>query len=144
MSQESLQTVFVGVVAIVLIFQTIVLVLVARFVVRVHKPLEALIADTFETIRIMRRGAERLDLTLAQIDQTLRNRVGQADSVARELLDKSQVQALAAEKVICDLLDTFECLSHETGGAVRGLIRQARALNAGMRAAAGCLFSRGR
>jgi hypothetical protein len=144
MSQESLQTIFVGVVALVLIFQTIVLVLVARFVVRVRKPLEDLIANTSETIHIMRRGAERLDLALAQIDQTLRNRLEQADGVARELLGKSQVQALAAEKLICDLLDTFEYLSQETGRAVRVLIRQARALNAGTRAAAGCLFSRGR
>jgi hypothetical protein len=144
MSQESLQTIFVGVVAIVLVSQTIVMVLLARFLIRVRKPLEELIANTYATIQIMRRRAERLDVTLAQIDQTVRSRTEQIDSMAGELLNKSHLQVLEAERIIFDLLDALAYVSQEAGQSARNLVRKARALNAGARAAAECLFSRGK
>jgi len=88
----------------------------------------------------MRRRAEHLDLTLEQIDQTVRNRMEQADSVTKELLDQSHLQALALERLLSDLLETFEYVTRETGRSARNLIRRAHALNAGARAAAECLF----
>jgi hypothetical protein len=144
MSQESIQTIFIGVIAVLLGFQTIVLVLIARFAARVRKPFEEFVDNASATTRIMRHRAECLDLALAQMDQKLRDRVEQADAVAQEVLERSHLQALAAEKLVCDLLDTIEFVVRETERTVKMVMREARALNAGARAAVGYFFSRDR
>ena len=144
MSPESWQTIIVALVAILLLVQTIVLSWILLQLVRIRKPLEELIANACEVAGIVRRRAERLDVTLAQITQILQNRAEQADDVAREFLDRSRTQALAAERLICDLVRTIEYATEETERIVKKPFREAHALIAGLRAALGYLFSRGR
>ena len=144
MSPESLQTIIVALVAILLLFQTIVLIWIFLQLVRIRKPLEEVIANAREVAGIVRRRAERLDVTLAQITQILQNRAEQADDVAREFLDRSRTQALAAERLMGDLIRRIECASEDTERIVKRPFREAQALVAGARVALGCLFSRSR
>ena len=144
MSPESLQTIIVALVAILLFFQTTVLIWIFLQLVRIRKPLEELIANAREVAGIVRRRAERLDVTLAQITQILQNRAEQADDVAREFLDRSRTQALAAERLMGDLVRRIEYTIEETERTVKKPFREAHALIAGLRAALGCLFSRSR
>src|ERR1700756_4438229 len=144
MSPESLQTSILALVAILLLFQTIVLSWILLQLVRIRKPLEELIASAREVAGIVRRRAERLDVTLAQITQILQNRAEQADDLAREFLDRSRTQALAAERLICNLVRTIEYATEETERIVKKPFREAHALIAGLRAALGCLFSHSR
>ena len=83
MSPESLQTIIVALVAILPLFQTIMLIWIFLQLVRIRKPLEELIANASEVTGIVRRRAERLDVTLAQISQILQNRAEQADDRTR-------------------------------------------------------------
>jgi hypothetical protein len=144
MSPESLQTIIVALVAILLLFQTFVLIWIFLQLVRIRKPLEELIANAREVAGIVRRRAERLDVTLAQITQILQSRAEQADDVAREFLDGSRTQALAAERLMGDLVRRIECATEETERIVKKPFREAHALIAGLRAALGCLFSHSR
>jgi hypothetical protein len=144
MSPESLQTIIVALVAILLLFQTIVLIWIFLQFVRIRKPLEELIANASEVTGIVRRRAERLDVTLAQISQILQDRVEQADDVAREFLDRSRTQALAADRLVGDLVRRIEYATEETERIVKKPFREAHALIAGLRAALGCLFSHSR
>jgi hypothetical protein len=68
---SSLQTIIVALVAILLLFQTLVLIWIFLQLVRIRKPLEELIANARDVAGIVRRRAERLDVTLAQITQIL-------------------------------------------------------------------------
>lgn len=144
MSPESLQTIIVALVAILVLFQTTTLIWIFLQLVRIRKPLEELIANAREAAGIVRRRAERLDVTLAQITQILQNRAEQADDLAREFLDRSRTHSLAAERLICDVVRTIEYATEETERIVKKPFRQAQALIAGLRAALGCLFSHGR
>src|SRR5260370_26611735 len=81
MSPESLRTIIVALVAILLLFQTIVLIWIFLQLVRIRKPLEELIANAREVAAIVRRRADGLQVTLAQITQILQNRAEQADDV---------------------------------------------------------------
>ena len=85
-----------------------------------------------------------LDLTLAQITQILQDRAEQADDVAREFLDRSRTQALAAERLMGNLIRRIEYASEDTERIVNRPFREAQALVAGARVALGCLFSRAR
>jgi hypothetical protein len=114
MSPESLQTIIVAVVAILLLFQLAVLVGIALLVVRIRKPLEELIANAREVVGIARHRAERLDVTLAQISRMVQNRAEQADGIARELLDASRVQVLAADRLLGNLVRKIEYATEES------------------------------
>jgi DNA anti-recombination protein RmuC len=142
MSQELLQTIIVAVVAVLLLFQTTVLVGFVLLLVRIRQPLEELIANAREVVGIARRRAEQLDVTLAQISQMVQNRVEQADSVARELLDASRAQVLAADRLLGDLVRRIENTTEQTERIVKKPFREVHALNAGVRAALGSLFPR--
>lgn len=144
MSPESLQTIIVALVAILMLFQTTMLIWIFLQLVRIRKPLEELIANACEVAGIVRRRAERLDVTLAQITQILQNRAEQADDLAREFLDRSRAQALAAERLMGTLVRSIEYATEETERIVKKPFRQAHALTAGLRAALECLFSRSR
>jgi len=142
MSQESLQSLILDAVAVVLLLQTLMLLAVSIFIVRTVRPLEQLIANASETLRTVRRVAERLDVALTQIDRTVQSRMEQADTVAREVLERAYEQAIAADKLIGHLLSTLEKATAEIERTVRRLFREGNALNAGMRAAVRTLFSR--
>jgi hypothetical protein len=144
MSPESLQTIIVAVVAILLLSQTTMLIWIMVLLVRIRKPLEELIANARAVVGIARRRAERLDVTLAQITQMIQNRAGPADGLAQEFLDRSRVQALAAERLMGDLVQKIEYATEETERIVKKPLREAHALIAGLRAALRCLFSRSR
>jgi hypothetical protein len=144
MSPESWQTIIVALVAILLLFQTIVLSWILLQLVRIRKPLEELIANACEVAGIVRRRAERLDVTLAQITQILQNRAEQADDVAREFLDRSRTQVLAAERFAGDLVRRIEYATEEIQKIVKKPFRETHALIAGLRVALGYLFPRGR
>jgi len=78
MSPESLQTIIVAVVAVLLLSQTTMLIdWVAVPLVRIRKPLGELLANACVVVGITRRRAERLDVTLAQITQMIQNRAEQ-------------------------------------------------------------------
>jgi len=142
MSNESLQTIILGIVAIVLLLQISMLAVAALLVTRVHKRFEELFADACEMVRIMRLRAEQWDVTLVQIGrivQIVQNRVEHADGVAKELLNRSLQQAFAADRIISDLLSTLESATQEVKEVVKKPLREARALNAAVRAAVACL-----
>ena len=69
MIQESWQTTISAALTVVLLFQTIVLLGVALSILKVRRPLEALIASTHELVRTARRRLEQLDITLERIGQ---------------------------------------------------------------------------
>jgi hypothetical protein len=144
MSHESLQTIIVALVAILLLVQTTVLLWIFILLARIRKPLEELIANAREVVEIVRCRAERLDVTLAQITQMIQNRAEQADGVAREFLDRSRTHALAAERLIGDLVRRIEYAAMETERIVKKPFREAHALILGLRAGLECLFSRSR
>jgi L-2-hydroxyglutarate oxidase LhgO len=146
MSNESLQTIILGIVAIVLVLQISMLVVAALLVTRVHKRFEELVADAREMVRIMRLRAEQWEVTMVQagrIVQIVQNRVEHADGVAKELLNRSLRQTLAADRIISDLLSTLESATQEVKEVVKKPLREARALNAAVRAAVAYLASHG-
>jgi hypothetical protein len=146
MSNESLQTIILGIVAIVLLLQISMLAIAALLVTRVHKRFEELFADACEMVRIMRLRAEQWDVTLVQIGrivQIVQNRVEHADGVAKELLNRSLQQTFAADRIISDLLSTLESATQEIKEVIKKPLREARALNAAVRAAVACLASHG-
>ena len=98
MSYESWQTTILAVLAAVLLLQTIVLVAVALAILKVRKPLEAMVASTHELLGIARLRAQRLDVTLERIGQVVQDRSEQADVIAKELLAKSQIRAQAVDR----------------------------------------------
>ena len=108
MSHESLQMAILAILAVVLFLQTSALVGVALYIVKVRRPVEALLASTHELLGIARRGAERLDFTRERIGQMVQERSEQANGVAKELLDKSQMRAQAADQLISHLLRKME------------------------------------
>lgn len=103
--------------------------------------LQTIIANAREVTGIVRRRAERLDVTLAQIAQILQNRAEQADDVAREFLDRSRTQILTAERLMGDLVRRIEYATEEAERIVKKPFHGAHALITGLRAALGCLFS---
>jgi len=146
MSDESLQTIILGIVAIVLLLQISMLLIIVLFVLRVHKRFEELVADACEIVRIMRLRAEQLEVTLVQagrIIQIVQNRVEHADGVAKDLLNTSLRQTFTADRIISDLLSTLESATQEIKEVVKKPLREARALNAAVRAAVACLASHG-
>jgi hypothetical protein len=136
MSNESLQTIILGIVAIVLLLQISMLAVAALLVTRVHKRFEELFADACEMVRIMRLRAEQWDVTLVQIGrivQIVQNRVEHADGVAKELLNRSLQQTFAADRIVSDLLSTLESATQEIKEVIKKPLREARALNAAVR-----------
>ena len=144
MNQESLQTSILAAVAVVLLLQTIMLAAVLLFIIKALKPFEQLIANACETLRVMKRGAERLEFAVAQIERSVQSRMEHADSLAGEVVERVYAQAIGAEKLTGHLLGTLEKATAEIERALSRLFREGHALNAGVRAAVGTLFSRHR
>jgi hypothetical protein len=143
-SHESTQTIFTVVAAIALLLQATVLVGIALVMFKIRKPIQEIIANVAEMAGIARRRADDVDLTLAQIGRIAQTRAEQADVIAREFLDRSHLQALAADRILCDVLQRIEHATDETERIIKKPFRHVHALNAGFRAGFGYLFSRGR
>ena len=142
MSYESWQTTILAVLAAVLLLQTIVLVAVALSILKVRRPIEALIASTHELLGIARHRAQRLDVTLERIGQVVQERSEQADVIAKELLAKSQIRAQAVDQLLCHLLREMEYVADEVERLFRKPLQEAHALRAGFRAGFESFFSR--
>jgi hypothetical protein len=141
MSDESLQTSILVAVTIVMLLQTALLISLAIFLYRARKPLEALIARTHEFLEIAERGAKRADHALEQIEQIIDDRAEQADLVAKELLERSQILVRAVDELVSQCLRKIEGLVEAIENTVKKPLHEARALSAGFRAGIGCLFS---
>src|SRR6476660_3677888 len=140
MSHESLQMAILAILAVVLFLQTSALVGVALYIVRVRRPVEALLASTHELLGIARRGVKRLDFTLARIGQMVQERSEQANGVAEELLDKSQKRDQAADQLISHLLRQMEHATDEIGRVFHKPFQEAHAVTAWFRAGFESLF----
>ena len=128
MSYESWQTTILAVLAAVLLLQTIVLVAVALAILKVRKPLEAMVASTHELLGIARLRAQRIDVTLERIGQVVQDRSEQADVIAKELLAKSQIRAQAVDRLLGHLLREMEYVADEVERFFRKLLQEALCL----------------
>ena len=102
MSQESLQTIFIIVAAVALLFQAIVLVGLVLAIFKLRKPVHEMITNASELAGIARGRADDIDVTLARISGMAQARTEQADTVSRELLDCGNASALAADRIVGD------------------------------------------
>jgi|ERR1043166_2938450 hypothetical protein len=141
MSDESLQTLILAAIAIVLLLQTALLIGFAIYIYRIRRPLEALIARADEFLEIAERGAKRADNALEQIEQIIDDRAEQADVVAKELLERSQIMVRTIDELISQCLRKIEDLLEAIESTVKKPLHEARALRAGFRAGIGSLFS---
>jgi len=141
MSEQSLQSLILAAIAIVLLLQTIVLVCVAIFIYRARKPLAALMARTHGFLEIAQRAVERVDRGLEQIGRIVDERAEQADMMAKELLERSRIQVRALDELISQFLRTMEDVAEVFESTVKRPLHEARALSAGFRAGVASLFS---
>jgi hypothetical protein len=141
MSDESLHISILAAIAIVLLLQTALLIGFAIFIFRVRRPLEALIARTQEFLEVAERGAKRADHALEQIEHIIADRAEQADVVAKELLDRSQIMFRAIDELVSQCLRKIEGLVEAVESTIIKPLHQARALGAGFRASIRYLFS---
>jgi len=141
MSEQSLQTLILAAIAMVLLLQTMALTSIAVSVYRARKRLSALMARTHGFLEIAQRAVERVDHELEQIARIVDERAEQADMVTKELFDRSRVRVLALDEVISQFLRTMEDVAETVESTVRGPLHEARALGAGFRAGIASLFS---
>lgn len=141
MSQESLQTFMVGIAALALLFQTVVLVAMALRVFKVCRSIDSLIAKASELVEIGRRSGQSLDVTLGQINRIVLDWTAQADTIARDLLDRCRIQAIAVDRYICDLILKVQNAVSEMERTVKEPFHEVHALGAGVRVALESLFS---
>ena len=141
MSEQSLQTLILSAIAIVLLLQTIVLVGLAVFIYRARKPLAALMARTHGFLETAQRAVERVDHELEQIERIVDERAEQADMMAKELFERTRMRVRALDEFISQFLRTMEDLAEAVESTVKGPLHEARALGAGFRAGIASLFS---
>jgi hypothetical protein len=141
MSEQSLQTLILAAIAIVLLLQTIVLVAIVIFIYRTRKPLAVLMARTHGFLEIAQRAVERVDRELEQIGRIVDERAEQADMMAKELFERSRVRVRALDELISQFLRTMEDVAEAVENTVKKPLHEARALGAGFRAGIAALFS---
>ena len=142
MSEQSLQTLILAAIAIVLLLQTIVLVGLAVFIYRARKRLAALMARTHGFLEIAQRAVERVDHELEQIARIVDERAEQADMMAKELFERSRIQVRALDELISQFLRTMEDVAEAVENTVKKPLVEARALGAGFRAGIASIFSK--
>jgi Zn-dependent oligopeptidase len=141
MSEQSLQTLILAAIAIVLLLQTMVLVGIAVFIYRARKPLAALMARTHGFLAIAQRAVDRVDHELEQIGRIVDERAEQADMMAKELFERSRIRVRALDELISQFLRTMEDVAEAVESIVKRPLHEARALGAGFRAGIASLFS---
>jgi hypothetical protein len=141
MSEQSLQTLILAAIAIVLLLQTIVLVGIALFIYRARKPLAALMARTHGFLEIAQRAVERVDRELEQIERIVDERAEQVDMMAKELFERSRIRVRALDELISQFLRTMEDVADAVESTVKRPLHEALALGAGFRAGIASLFS---
>jgi hypothetical protein len=141
MSEQSVQTLILAAMAIVLLLQTMVLVGITIFIYRARKPLGALMARTHGFLEIAQRAVERVDCELEQIARIVDERAEQADMMAKELFERSRLRVRALDELISQFLKTMEDVAEAVESTVKRPLHEARALGAGFRAGIASLFS---
>jgi hypothetical protein len=141
MVQQSAQTFSLIMVTVAVLLQTIFLIVIALSVARMRKSFEQFTADVHKFLEIAGRSAEVLNRNVTQVSQTVQNRLQQAGDMTDEFLARSRRHALTFDRLISDVLRTAEHANHEIKESIRASFRKARALNVGLRAAVGQLFS---
>jgi hypothetical protein len=146
MSLESSQTstLVLAIVAILVVFQTILLIAIAVSLAKISKSFDELTADARAFLGVAKRCVERMEPRMIEITQTVQHRLRQADHMTIELLAKSKAHALAIDTLIRDLLRTAEYANHQIEQTTSRAFREVHALHAGLRAALSYLFSRHR
>jgi hypothetical protein len=141
MSDQSLQTLILVAIAIVLLLQTIMLVGMVIFVYRARRPAAALMKRTHELLEIAQRAVERVDHELEQLGRIVDERAEQADTMAKELLERSEIRIRALDELISQFLRIMEGVAEAVESTVKRPLHEARALGAGFRAGIESLFS---
>ncbi|MFY9528494.1 MAG: hypothetical protein WBC04_12315 [Candidatus Acidiferrales bacterium] len=144
MTHETLQTIFIIVAAVALLIQAVVLVAVALLVLKIRKPVQSIAADVSEVSGIARQRAQQLDPIVGEISRIVLTRTDHADAFAKEILDKGHLQVVSANRIVSDILQRVETVTHETERVIRKPFREAYALTKGVRTALGYAFSRRR
>jgi hypothetical protein len=115
MTHETLQTIFIIVAAVALLIQAVVLVAVALLVFKIRKPVQSIAADVSEVSGIARQRAQQLDPIVGEISRIVLTRTEHADAFAKEILDKGHLQVVSADRIVSDILQRVETVTHETG-----------------------------
>lgn len=142
MTEQSLQTLILAAIAIVLLLQTTVLVGIAVFLHRARKPLAMLMARTHGFLEVAQRAVERVDRELEQLGRIVDERAEQADTMAKELFERTRIQVRALDELISQFLRTMEDVAETVESTVKRPLHEARALGAGLRAGIASLFSK--
>jgi hypothetical protein len=142
MTEQSLQTLILAAITIVLLLQTTVLVGIAVFLYRARKPLANLMARTHGFLEIAQRAVERVDRELEQLGRIVDERAEQADMMAKELFERTRIQVRALDELISQFLRTMENVAVTVESTVKRPLHEARALGAGLRAGIASLFSK--
>jgi hypothetical protein len=146
MDPESSQTstLVPAIVAIVVVFQTIMLIAIAVSLAKISRSVDQLATDVRAFLAIAKRSVERVEPRIHEISRRVQNQLEQVDHVAMELLARSKTHAVAFDKLIGDLLRTANYANDEIERTAKKAMREAHAINAGVRAALGYLFPRRR
>ena|SRR5215471_10967973 len=137
-------TLISAIVAIVIVFQTIVLLAIAVSLARISRSIDQLAAEVRSFLAIAKRSVERVEPRFHEISQTVQSQLQQVDHVTMELLARSKARAVAFDKLIGDFLRTANHASVEIERTTQKAFREAHAINAGVRAALVYLFTRRR
>ena len=141
MSEQSLQTLILAAMALVLLLQTVVLVGIAVLIYRARKPLAALAVRAHGFLEIAQRAVGRVDRELEEIGRIVDERAEQADIMAKELFERSRIRVRALDELISQFLRTMEDVAELFESTVKRPLHEARALGAGFRAGIASLFS---
>ena len=141
MVQESAQTFSLVMVTVAVLLQTIFLIAIALSVARMRKSFEQFTSDVHKFLEMAGRSAETLNVHVTQVSHTVQNRLQRVGDMTDEFLARSKRHALAFDRIVSDVLQMAEYANHEIEAITGGSFRKARALNAGLRAALGQLFS---
>lgn len=123
MAQESAQTFSLVMITVAVLLQAIFLIGIALSVVRMRKSVEQFTGDVRKFLQVAGRSAEILNLSMTQINQTVQNRLQQADHMTDEFLSRSRAHALAIDRLIGNLLRTAEHANHEIEQITRRAFR---------------------
>jgi len=141
MSEQSLQTLILAAIALVLLLQTVVLVGIAVLIYRARKPLAALVVRTHGFLEIAQRAVGRVDRELEEIGRIVDERAEQADIMAKELFERGRIRVRALDELISQFLRTMEDVAEVFESTVKRPLHEARAIGAGFRAGIASLFS---
>src|SRR5262245_17384585 len=131
-------------VAVVVVFQTILLVAIAVSLAKITRSVDQLVGDARAFLESAKRSMEGVEPRIHEISQTVQNQLQHVDYMTMELLAKSKIRAVAFDRLIGDFLRTADYANHEIERTARKAFREAHALKAGVRAGLARLFSRRR